>query len=208
MIIAWASTKNKLKFFRIERSFRTSLFVLEMTFKHLPPTQRNQATRRQPSCLAVDPGRCEFWRVQKNSAWGHRHLHNPPDIFPCNLIKLFTSLAPNYVDPAIHSLSINQPVSLNRIEPTNVTSPFRMANRRSKQRMVVSDTQRFQTNNIFPPLSTLFGISYCPGILFTFEEQSALRERERILSLEVHNLKTIGHYVQMMLSREVGCCSN
>lgn len=125
MIIAWASTKNKLKFFRIERSFRTSLFVLKMTFKHLPPTQRNQATRRQPSCLAVDPGRCEFWRVQKNSAWGHRHLHNPPDIFPCNLIKLFTSLAPNYVDPAIHSLSItslralivsNQPMSLFPLE--------------------------------------------------------------------------------------------
>lgn len=178
MIIAWASTKNKLKFFRIERSFRTSLFVLKMTFKHLPPTQRNQATRRQPSCLAVDPGRCEFWRVQKTSAWGHRHLHNPPDIFPCNLIKLFTSLAPNYVDPAIHSLSINQPVSLNRIEPTNVTFPFWMANRHSKQRMVVSDTQRFQTN-IFPPLlSTLFAIFYCPGILFTFEEQSTLRERK------------------------------
>lgn len=207
MIIAWASTENKLKFFRIERSFRTSLFVLKMTFKHLPPTQRNQATRRQPSCLAVDPGRCEFWRVQKNSAWGHRHLHNPPDIFPCNLIRLFTSLAPNYVDPAIHSLSINQPVSLNRIEPTNVTFPFRMADRRGKQRMVVSDTQRFQTNNIFPPLSTLFGISYCPGILLSFEEQSALK-RKRILSLEVHNLKTIGPYVQMMLSREVGCWSN
>lgn len=154
MIIAWTSTENELKFFRIERSFRTSLFVLKMTFKHLPPTRRNQATRRQPSCLAVDPGRCEFWRVQKNSAWGHRHLHNPPDIFPCNLIKLFTSLAPNYVDPAIHSLSINQPASLNRIEPTNVTFPFRTANRCSKQRMVVSDTQRFQTNNISPPPPT------------------------------------------------------
>lgn len=92
-----------------------------MTFKHLLPAPRNQATRRQTSCLAVDPGRCEFWRVQKNSAWGHLHLHNPPDIFPCNLIKLFTSLAPNYVDPTIHSPSIsslwavivsNQPMSL------------------------------------------------------------------------------------------------
>lgn len=179
MIIAWASTENELKFFGIERSFRTSLFVLETTFKHLPPTRRNQATRRQPSCLAVDPGRCEFWRVQKNSARGQRHLHNPPDIFPSNLIKLFTSLTPNYVDPAIqHSLSINQPLSLNRIEPTNVPFPFRMADRCRTQRAVASDTQRFQTNNIFPPLSTLFGISYCPGILFTFEEHTALWERE------------------------------
>lgn len=151
MIIAWASTENELKFFRIERSLRTSLFVLKMTFKHLPPARRNQATRRQSSCLAVDPGRCEFWRVQKNSARGHRHLHNPPDIFPCNLIKLFTSLAPNYLDPAIHSLSINQPVSLNRIEPTNVTFPFRTTNRCDKQRLVMSDTQRFQTNNNPPP---------------------------------------------------------
>ena len=77
----------------------------------------------------------------------------------------------------------------------------------TKQSAVVSDTQRFQTNNVFPPSSTLFAVSYCPGILFTFEEQSALREK-RILSLEVHNLKTMGHYVQMMLSRGVGCCGN
>lgn len=178
MIIAWASTKNKLKFFRIERSFRTSLFVLKMTFKHLPPTLRNQATRRQPSCLAVDPGRCEFWRVQKNSAWGHRHLHNPPDIFPCNLIKLFTSLAPNYVDPAIHSLSItslralivsNQPMSLFPLEwPTDTAN-------KALLRLTHKD---FRQTTYFPPLSTLFGISYCPGILCTFEEQSTLRERE------------------------------
>lgn len=135
MIIARASTKNKLKFFRMERSFRTSLFVLKMTFKHLPLTQRNQATRRQPSCLAVDPGRCEFWRVQRNSARGHRHLHNPPDIFPCKLIKLFTSLAPNYVDPAIRSLSVSslwaliiskQPMSLLPLEwPTDAANKAR-----------------------------------------------------------------------------------
>lgn len=179
MIIAWASTKNKLKFFRSERSLRTSLFVPKMTFKHLPPTQRNQATRRQPSCLAVDPGRCEFWRVQKNSAWGHRHLHNPPDIFPCNLIKLFTSLAPNYVDHAIRSLSITslcalivskQPMSLFPLEwPTDAAN---------KARLCLTHKDFRQTTPTTPSLSTLFGISHCPGILFTFEEQSALRERE------------------------------
>lgn len=178
MIIARASTKNKLKFFRRERSLRTSLFVPKMTFKHLPPTQRNQATRRQPSCLAVDPGRCEFWRVQKNSAWGHRHLHNPPDIFPCNLIKLFTSLAPNYVDHAIHSLSITslcvliiskQPMSLFPLEwPTDTAN----------KAWLCLTHKDFRQTTSFPPLSTLFGVSYCPGILFTCEEQSAPRERE------------------------------
>lgn len=106
MIIAWASTKNNLKFLRRRRSLRTNLFVPKMTFKHLPLTQRNQDTRRQTFCLAVDPGRCEFWRVQKNAAWGHCHLHNPPDIFPCNLIKLFTSLALNYLNYAKHRPSI------------------------------------------------------------------------------------------------------
>lgn len=73
----------------------------------------------KPSCLAADPSRCEFWGVQKNSAWGQVHLHNPSDIFPCNLIKLFTSLAPNHVDPSIHSPSITvpPPSPLNHIEP-------------------------------------------------------------------------------------------
>lgn len=207
MIIAWASTENKLKFFRIERSFRTSLFVLKMTFKHLPPTQRNQATRRQPSCLAVDPGRCEFWRVQKNSAWGHRHLHNPPDIFPCNLIKLFTSLAPNYVDPAIHSLSItslwalivsNQPMSLFPLEwPTDAAN----------KAWLCLTHKDFRQTTSFPPLVHFvwhFSLSWD----FIYFWRTERTKRKRILSLKVHNLKTIGHYVQMMLSREVGCCSN
>lgn len=106
MIIAWASTENNLKFLGRKRSLRTNLFVPKMTFKHLPPTQRNQDTRRQTLRLAVDPGRCGFWRVQKNAAWGHCHLHNPPDIFPCKLIKLFTSLALNYLNYAKHRPSM------------------------------------------------------------------------------------------------------
>lgn len=132
MIIAWASTKNNLTFFGRERSLRTNLFVPKMTFKHLPLTQRNQDTKRQTFCLAVDPGRCEFWRVQKNAAWGHCHLHNPPDIFPCNLIKLFTSLALNYLNyakcpPSITSLYVlivpKQPMSLIPSEwPTDATN--------------------------------------------------------------------------------------
>lgn len=207
MIIAWASTENELKFLGIEGSFRTSLFVLKVTFKHLLPALRNQATRRQPSCLAVDPGRCEFWRVQKNSAWGHRHLHNPLDIFPCNLIKLFTSLAPNYVDPAIHRLSINQPVSLNRIEPTNVTFPFRMANRCSKQRMIVSDTHKISDKQHLSPL-VHFVWHFILSWDFVYFWRTERTKSKRILSLEVHNLKTIEHYVEMMLSREVGRCSN
>lgn len=48
---------------------------------------------------------------------------------PANLIKLFTSLAPNYVQPAIRGPSINRPSSLNRVEPPNVTFPFRTGRR-------------------------------------------------------------------------------
>lgn len=154
------------------------MFVPEMTFTHLPPTPKNRDAIRQPLCLAVDPGRCEFWRVQKNSAWGHCHLHNPPDIFPCSLIKLFTSLAPNYFKLCNTQSVHYHPLRLNLVETPNVTFPFRMANRRNKQSMAASDDQRFQTNHIFPPLSTLSDISYCLGILATFEEQSSLRERK------------------------------
>lgn len=167
MIIARASTKNKLKFFGIERSFRTSVFVLKMTFKHLPPTPRNQATRRQPSCLAVDPGRCEFWRVQKNSARGHLHLHNPPDIFPCNLIKLFTSLAPNYADPRYTAFPLPSPLCLYRIEPTNVTFPFRLGSTQAANKAGARLTSKdFKQTASVPSCPLLFGVSRRRGLCF------------------------------------------
>lgn len=169
---------------------QTVVFVKKMTFKHLPPTQRNQATRRRPSCLAVDPGRCEFWRVQKNSAWGHHHLHNPPDISPRSLIKLFTSLAPNYVDHTKHSLSITglpaliiseQPMSLFPLECT--------ADKANKAQLRLTDKD-FTAAASFPTCPL------CLAFHFVLRWFKLLKNRphlENCIAVEAQTLKTMGH---------------
>lgn len=119
--------------------------------------QRNRATRRQPFCLAADPSRCVFGGVQKNSARGQCYLHNPSDIFPCNLIKLFTSLAPNHLDPS-NTQSPHYPCLCALIvsNQTNVNFPFRVENSDSKTNKkkhpaCLCQAQRCQLHNTFPP---------------------------------------------------------
>lgn len=83
---------------------------------------------------------------------------------PANLIKLFTSLAPNYVHPAIRGSSINRPASLNRVQPTQCH--FSLQNGPTD-----ADKELLRlTSEDFTPSPLQSDISYCPGVLLTFEE--------------------------------------